>query len=144
MKTPRKIAHRFVDEVPKDREEGVLYISIPYTTAVHSCLCGCGSKVVTPLSPVGWQMLFDGETVSLFPSIGNWGFACRSHYIIRRDQALPAGEMSKRQIARGRERDRTNRDVFFETGQLPPVDEPSQKTKKIKKGLLQRLLDGGS
>jgi len=139
MKTPRKIEHRFVEEVPREREEGVLYISIFYATAVHNCFCGCGSKVVTPLSPVGWQLLFDGESVSLFPSVGNWSFACRSHYIVRRDMALPSGQMSERQIAKGRKRDRANRDVFFETGELPPVKEALSKTRKKKK-LLQRLL----
>src|SRR5271169_5249133 len=49
---------------------------------VHLCLCGCGKKVVTPLSPTGWRMTFDGKTISVHPSIGNWNLACRSHYWI--------------------------------------------------------------
>ena len=36
------------------------------------CCCGCGEEVVTPFSPAQWQMSFDGEAVSLHPSIGNW------------------------------------------------------------------------
>lgn len=58
-------------------------MSIYYTTAVHLCACGCGSEVVTPLSPFDWKLLFNGETLSLTPSIGNWGFLCQSHYWIR-------------------------------------------------------------
>ena len=66
------IDHEFVEFIPSELQEAVLYVSIPYATAVHQCACGCGNKVVTPISPVDWQLLFDGETVSLTPSIGNW------------------------------------------------------------------------
>ncbi len=83
---PRRsdLMHRFVATIPDTLEAGVLYVSIEYAIAVHSCACGCGQDVVTPLSPRDWSLTFDGETVSLSPSIGNWGFACRSHYWIRR------------------------------------------------------------
>ena len=66
MSTGVKIKHEFVEFIPKEREEGVLYVSIPYATAVHNCFCGCGLKVVTPISPVGWQLTFDGETVTFY------------------------------------------------------------------------------
>jgi hypothetical protein len=49
MRTGVKIKHKFVEFIPKEREEGVLYVSIPYATAVHNCFCGCGLKVVTPI-----------------------------------------------------------------------------------------------
>jgi hypothetical protein len=42
--------------VPKVREEGVLYISIVHTTAVHHCFCGCGAKGVTPIRPTDWKL----------------------------------------------------------------------------------------
>jgi Family of unknown function (DUF6527) len=74
------IQHQFVDTVPDALQEGVVYVCIPYTTAVHRCLCGCGEEVVTPIRPTGWSLTFDGVTVSLHPSIGNWDFPCRSHY----------------------------------------------------------------
>ena len=77
------LVHEFVEYVPAELAEGVLYISIPYRTAVHRCACGCGNKVVTPISPADWQLSWDGDTVSLTPSIGNWGFLCRSHYWIK-------------------------------------------------------------
>jgi hypothetical protein len=35
-----------------------------------------------PISPADWQLAYDGDTVSLTPSIGNWGFPRRSHYWI--------------------------------------------------------------
>lgn len=60
----------------------MLHISLRYATAVHLCACGCRRKVVTPLKPAGWRLIFDGA-VSLDPSIGNWQYPCRSHYYIR-------------------------------------------------------------
>jgi hypothetical protein len=80
MKT---IQHRFVKYIPDELEEGVLYISMEYRTAVHKCICGCGNKVVTPITPDSWTFSFNGKTVSLSPSIGNWNFECKSHYFIR-------------------------------------------------------------
>lgn len=44
MKSVVKIKHEFVEFIPKERQEGILYISIPYATAVHKCFCGCGLK----------------------------------------------------------------------------------------------------
>jgi hypothetical protein len=73
------VEHEFVELISDELAADTLYISIPYTTAVHSCMCGCGTKVVTPISLARWQLMFDGDTVSLWPSIGNWGFRCRSH-----------------------------------------------------------------
>ena len=29
-----------------------------------------GNKVVTPISPADWQLFYDGDTVSVTPSIG--------------------------------------------------------------------------
>ncbi|SRR5258708_26659348 len=83
MKT---IRHKFVEFIPEQLEEGILYLTVEYRTAVHKCVCGCGNKVVTPLSPTDWKMIFDGKTVSLYPSIGNWSFDCRSHYFITRNE----------------------------------------------------------
>ena len=53
-----KIAHRFVEFIPDQIEEGILYISIEYCTAIHKCICGCGNEVVTPLSPTDWELEF--------------------------------------------------------------------------------------
>jgi hypothetical protein len=70
-------------------------------------------KVVTPISPVGWQLTFDGETVTLFPSVGSWNFPCRSHYFVRRDTVVSGENMSQYEIERGRARDQKARDEHF-------------------------------
>jgi Family of unknown function (DUF6527) len=117
-----RIKHEFVEFIPKERQEGVLYISIPYATAVHSCFCGCGLKVVTPISPVGWKLTFDGETVTLYPSVGSWSFPCRSHYFIRRDTVVWSGNLSQDEIEWGRVRDRKARDRHLGTQTAEPVE----------------------
>lgn len=86
------LKHAFVEFMPSELQEGVLYVSIQYATAIHTCACGCGNKVVTPISPGDWQLLFDGNSVSLTPSIGNWQFPCRSHYWITSNKVCWAGE----------------------------------------------------
>ena len=42
------ITPKFVEFIPKNVEDGVLYISDEYGTASHNCACGCGKRVVTP------------------------------------------------------------------------------------------------
>ena len=76
------LSPKFVKYIPKQIEESVIYISKEYGTAIHKCACGCGNKVVTPLSATGWELKSNGETISLYPSIGNWNFECKSHYWI--------------------------------------------------------------
>ena len=83
MKAPVRFTHQFVDYIPERPQPGVLYVSIPYATVVHRCACGCGNKVVTPLSPADWKLTFDGESITLYPSVGNYSYPCRSHYWIR-------------------------------------------------------------
>ena len=82
------LEYEFVTHIPDTLVEGVVYVSIPYTTVLHLCCCGCGEEVVTPLRPTDWNLTFDGETISLCPSVGNWRFACRSHYWIRRNEVI--------------------------------------------------------
>ncbi|WP_185934908.1 DUF6527 family protein [Mycolicibacterium hodleri] len=83
-----EFTHRFVTEVPPYRhlDEATLYICLEYATTVHLCACGCGLEVVNALSPTDWRLTFDGETVSLSPSINNSGLACASHYWIDHGQ----------------------------------------------------------
>lgn len=93
------ISPQFVEFIPRQLDEGIFYISERFKTASHLCPCGCRTKVVTPFSPVEWQLHRQGETVSLYPSIGNWNDACQSHYFIRRNRILWAGRMSRAKIA---------------------------------------------
>ena len=88
------LRHEFVEFIPDAVDEGVLYVSITFCTVIHRCGCGCGSEVVTPLDPSDWKMTFDGKTVSLYPSIGNWSLACQSHYWIHENRVRWARPMS--------------------------------------------------
>lgn len=107
------VQHRFVEFMPTVLEQGILYISIEYCTATHLCVCGCGNKVVTPISPTSWQLSFDGKTVSLYPSIGNWNFECQSHYWINSNKIEHAGKCSRKQILDGRSRDEKAKEEYY-------------------------------
>ena len=104
----KQIRPENVEFVPEHIEEGVLYISERYRTAVHKCCCGCGQEVVTPLSPAEWSVKRNGGRVSLWPSIGNWSYPCRSHYVIRDNRVLEAKAMTERQIQRVKANDRAD------------------------------------
>jgi len=87
----------FVEYIPRELDPGKLYVSMAYATASHLCACGCGERVVTPLSPSGWTLHFDGQ-VTLSPSIGNWQQPCRSHYFIRGNRIVGAAQWSQTRI----------------------------------------------
>lgn len=103
----------FVDIIPDHIEEGVFYICERYTTAIHKCCCGCGEEVVTPLSAADWSVRKTGNAVSLMPSIGNWGFACKSHYYIQQNHVRWATRFSQWQIDQVRVRDKTDKRAFI-------------------------------
>ncbi len=109
----------FVEFIPEVLEDGTIYISQTYATAVHKCCCGCGHKVVTPLSHTGWKLTVDGEYISLYPSIGNWSFPCHSHYWIKRNVVHWSYQMSQLQIEAGRRRDAKLKERYFDTGKTP-------------------------
>lgn len=109
----KEITYKFVEFIPDKIEEYVLYISIPYCTAIHKCVCGCGNEVVTPLSPTDWELTFDGKTVSLNPSIGNWNFKCKSHYFITRNKIRHARRWKDWEIEKGRKNDVNNKENYF-------------------------------
>jgi ferredoxin len=105
MRTIRKveITPAYVEYMPpwEKMKQGVLYISKRGCIACHLCLCGCGEKVAMPLDEVitetekfatempegGWALTEKHNRVSLTPSIGNFDFPCRSHYIITNNVA---------------------------------------------------------
>jgi hypothetical protein len=124
--TIKTIDYELVEFIPEQLEDGILYISEPYNTAAHKCCCGCGEEVITPLNPTDWSVKFTDGKVSLFPSIGNWSFACRSHYWIRGGQILWSNEMSEEAIQRGRDIDRKLKEQYFseinrEKSPQPPI-----------------------
>lgn len=105
MKVERITVER-VQLAPKQLVPGRLYVSEKYSVALHLCCCGCGEKVVTPLSPAEWQVDIRGDRASVHPSIGNWSMACRSHYWIRDGRVVWAASISKAQIQAVFDRDR--------------------------------------
>ena len=112
MKQEITLKHEFVEFIPEELQEGTLYVSIRFATVSHLCPCGCKSKVVTPLRPTDWKLIFDGKTISLHPSIGNWSFPCRSHYWIRKNRVRWAEEWSQARIDAGRAYDRRAKDRY--------------------------------
>ena len=106
MMRHQTLEHSFVRHIPRELDPGMLYISMDYATAAHSCCCGCGERVVTPFTPTDWRMTFDGESISLHPSVGNWNQKCRSHYLIKHSQVLEAGPWSEAQVEAERRRDK--------------------------------------
>lgn len=126
MRAPMTLRHEFVESIPDVVQPGTVYVSIVYATAVHKCCCGCGQEVVTPLSPTDWKLVFDGETVSLDPSIGNWSFPCQSHYWITRDRVRWAEKWSKEEIAVGRAHDAAAKKSQFceKPPSRSPISEP--------------------
>lgn len=105
--------HRFVEYIPEEILEGVIYISIEFATATHKCVCGCGNLVVTPLSPTDWELRFDGESVSLHPSIGNWSFECKSHYWIKNNKVIHARSWEDDEIEENRQNDQFQKKDWF-------------------------------
>ncbi|MFZ2512981.1 MAG: DUF6527 family protein [Candidatus Saccharimonadales bacterium] len=89
----------FVDVIPKAEviQYGHLYISLKYNMTSHRCASGCGQLVPLPLSPADWSLSYNGDTVSLSPSIGNGVLACHSHYFIKNSKVVWASDMSSAQ-----------------------------------------------
>ena len=77
-----------VRRVPTQLEYGILYVCFECNVVAHLCACGCGEKVILPLDPDFWSIKYDGETVSLTPSIGNFQFPCKSHYWIKENRIV--------------------------------------------------------
>ena len=119
-----RLEHRFVQYIPDKLEPGIIYVSMEFATAAHACCCGCGEQVITPFTPTDWKLTFDGETVSLWPSIGNWNFQCRSHYIIRRSRIIEAESWNDKRIENNRRRGNNGKEDISrepEAGCNPPL-----------------------
>jgi hypothetical protein len=125
------LKHEFVEFIPDELEQGTIYVSIRFATASHLCLCGCGNKVVTPIRPTDWTLIFDGKTISLDPSIGNWSFSCRSHYWIRNNRVKWAPKWSREQVEHGRLHDGYSKQSYF--GAVEPPTEDSTAKPEIRK-----------
>lgn len=111
--------YKFVEYIPDQLEDGTIYISMTYATAAHRCCCGCGNEVITPLSPTDWALTYDGMSISLNPSIGNWNFVCKSHYWIIRNKVRWAQRWSVKDIASGRFEDSLAKKRYFDKSEYP-------------------------
>lgn len=120
-----RIRPEFVSLMPDVLEPGVAYVSMEYATVQHLCCCGCGNQVVTPLSPARWHLSFDGKTISLNHSIGNWSFPCQSHYWIERSEVVWDKPFNQEQIAwvRGRDRSAMERHLARPRPEAEPLQE---------------------
>lgn len=102
MSKTKEFEYELIDHAPEKLADGVLYVSMRYAALMHLCACGCGREVVTPLDPTDYTFTFDGETVTLRPSVGNWRFPCRSHYFITKSRVEWLRDMTAEQIQTGR------------------------------------------
>lgn len=144
MKGEIKLTHEFVEYIPNDLKDGTIYVSVVYATVAHKCCCGCGREVVTPLSPTDWKLTFDGESVSLDPSIGNWNFACQSHYWIKRNRVKWAPRLSQEEINTGRTYNILAKKRYYDTSKIPTTHKTTEgvaepRESKSKLGLWQKL-----
>jgi len=108
------LKHKFVENIPSELEEGVIYVSIPFETVIHKCCCGCGNEVVTPLAPSQWSLTFNGESITLDPSIGNWSLNCRSHYFIRKNKVIWSNMYDDAEIEKVKKSDYKDNVKYFE------------------------------
>tara|TARA_R110002051_G_scaffold45702_2_gene92196 strand:- start:3437 stop:3886 length:450 start_codon:yes stop_codon:yes gene_type:complete len=134
MNAVSQLEPQFVTNAPRELDSGVLYVSIEYCTMLHLCACGCGRKVVTPLSPNDWNLTFNGKSISVRPSIGSWSLPCQSHYVIKNNKVVWASQWSDEQIKKGRQRD-----LLRKRGRPTKVIEiPQEKTDAFEHNPIQR------
>lgn len=133
MKQEIALKHEFVEFIPEELTEGTVYVSMRFATASHLCVCGCKNKVVTPLRPTDWKLVFDGKTITLNPSIGNWSLPCRSHYWIRNNRVQWAEQWSQARIDAARTHDRWVKDRYLSGDDTVEDVEPPVQKREIAK-----------
>jgi hypothetical protein len=135
---PTALKPNFVEFIPEQLEEGILYIAMTLRTVVHRCCCGCGNEVVTPLDPTQWRLIYDGR-VTLHPSVGSWNLPCRSHYWFQENTVRWAPQWTDAQIAASRraQRDAT-RDYYAQKSPQPLAPVPASPTPSTE-GLWARI-----
>jgi hypothetical protein len=100
--------------MPKDLQAGVLYVSEEFLTAAHLCACGCGTKIRTPLGATEWSVKEDIQGPTLWPSVGNWQQACRSHYWFHKGEVVWGDAWSRAQIDAGRAQEQERRRAYYD------------------------------
>jgi hypothetical protein len=102
----KAVSLKDVDLIPQNLEDGILYVAEQYRIAVHSCCCGCGMEVTTPLGVGQFRLTRDKVGPTLYPSIGNHDYPCKSHYWIESGKVIDSYPMSRNIIVRNRLTDR--------------------------------------
>lgn len=128
-----KLKHQFVEFMPDVIQEGVIYISLEYKSVIHRCACGCGKEVNTPLHPTGWKMLYDGESISLKPSVGNWSFDCKSHYWITNNKVEWSMKWSDETIREVRAVEDSEREEYYTNKDCKNLDNDLSDLKELPK-----------
>jgi hypothetical protein len=108
-----KIVLQRVHYMPKELKPGVLYVAEEFGAVAHLCVCGCGSKVRTPLGPTEWKLEETDAGPTLYPSIGNWQQTCQSHYWIYRGEIRWADKWTPEQITAGRRAEEERRRAYY-------------------------------
>lgn len=144
MTQAKVLRHEFVEFIPDVLDEGTLYISMGYAIVAHKCCCGCGQETITPLSPTDWKLTYDGKTISLDPSIGNWSFDCQSHYWVEGSTVMWATRWSREEIAGGRSRDRFAKGRYVDvastaSGEAPQGTAGAREVADVEARLWQKL-----
>ncbi|MBW8334456.1 MAG: hypothetical protein K0M40_20745 [Prolixibacteraceae bacterium] len=120
-----------VHYLPKELEEGFLYVSNEFGVAGHLCPCGCKNKIITPIDPIEWAFKEVNDKPTLYPSIGNWQLPCKSHYWITNGVIEWSSQWSEKQIIEGRQAEEEKRKLYY--GNL--------KNKYKKQSLLKRFIN---
>jgi len=94
------------ERFPDELKTGKFYYSPDFRSSVHLCACGCGSRVVLPIKPAGWQLIQAARSFTISPSVGNREFACRSHYLIEGGRIVWLASMSDREVQASRAQDK--------------------------------------
>jgi hypothetical protein len=123
-----QIGFEFVEFIPNELEERILYVSPEYAVTAHLCCCGCGLEVSLPLAPAEWKLTFDGR-ISLSPSIGRSGSPCESHYWIRDGRVGWAEKLSPATVRAHTARAEAARASYYDTQDSTPAD-GAQSTKR--------------
>lgn len=109
-----------VHYMPKELKPGILYVSEEYGAAAHLCMCGCGTKIRTPLGPTDWSFEETKRGVTLRPSVGNWQHPCQSHYWISQGEVNWSDKWTPEEIAAGRqEEEERHRAYYDDLGRQP-------------------------
>ena len=100
MTKTKTLKCKFVDTIPVQKDEGILYVSYKHDTTTHLCPCGCKNIVPLPISHEGndfpgsnydlhrWEFTHLDKIPTIRPSINSVSFECKSHYFITQGKII--------------------------------------------------------